>query len=331
MSRTLQVYYDGHFAYPPASDEPRWKFFEGVESSLAFNNMTVSWVRRHIDHPEFEQTVSSENTTGVLFLATHHVKKRDKLLSLDMPMVFTDISQALTTEEIAAKDNAFILVKNEEAATYELARLAHWFGHSRILFVKSPAPHDWENRREALFRASLESLDAEARIDSLDLSREVVQRYEGRMKALQAALKELRFGDILNRHGIRTAAEPRIEAAGIWPLVRQFMRDGFAGPIETAMREKCTLIVCSNDLLAECVHDYLRDRDIKIPRQISLAGFDNRTLGAFRLTSIDFGYQTGGTLAVSLLTEPDVRQRQNSSEIRLPCRLVDRGTVGQAL
>ncbi len=327
----MQVYYDGHTVYPPASDEPRWKFFEGIEASLAFNDLLISWIDAHIDQERFLDAANEDASAGIVFLSAHSVSNGQKLLSLDTPMVFTDISLPFSRETLATKENAFVLVKNEQAATMELARLAHWLGHSRILFVKTPNCYDWEECRERMFREAMSAFNQDAVIEGVGPDLKAIEVFKERMEGLKNAIEGIHFGEFLRKQGIHTKTEPQIQASNIWPLVREFVQEGLMASLEAALSKDFTLIVCSNDLLAESIHSFLRRRKMRVPRDISLAGFDNRTLGPYRLTSVDFGYQTGGTLAVSLLAEPDVRQRQSSYTIDLPCRIVNRGTVGQAL
>ncbi len=81
-------------------------------------------------------------------------------------------------------------------------------------------------------------------------------------------------------------------------------------------------IFCFNDLIAFEVIDYLMKKDIKVPEQISVVGFDNlqhEVNYPLRLSTIDNGKEETAQIAIELLFE----KMQNPELNEIVCRIVD--------
>lgn len=80
-----------------------------------------------------------------------------------------------------------------------------------------------------------------------------------------------------------------------------------------ALHEKPSAIVCYNDFLAAGVYNYLYERGLSIPRDISVAGFDNISISAFLtppLTTLhQYKFELGEGAARMMLEVLSNRQR----------------------
>ena len=91
-------------------------------------------------------------------------------------------------------------------------------------------------------------------------------------------------------------------------------------------------IFCGSDLIARGVIDGLRERNIPIPRDIAVVGYDNWDLMATatrpRLTSVDMNLNQLGREAGTRLMAMIRGEHQGGGIVRLPCTLVVRGSCG---
>jgi LacI family transcriptional regulator len=89
-------------------------------------------------------------------------------------------------------------------------------------------------------------------------------------------------------------------------------------------------IVCGSDQVARGALEVLRERDIVVPRQVAVTGFDNwEVLSADSrppLTTVDMNLEVLGRLAAQRLFQA-MAGPHSPGEERLPCRLVIRGST----
>ncbi|GLZ33640.1 LacI family transcriptional regulator [Lentzea sp. NBRC 105346] len=99
---------------------------------------------------------------------------------------------------------------------------------------------------------------------------------------------------------------------------------------ERALRTDATAIIAYNDLMALGVLSYLSERDIQVPGQISVTGFDNILYAAMchpTLTTVAMPTEEAGRVAVDLLVE---RLAGGAPECReLPTKLIARASTGK--
>ncbi len=92
-----------------------------------------------------------------------------------------------------------------------------------------------------------------------------------------------------------------------------------------------TAIFASSDVQAYGAWSYARDNSIRIPREVSIVGYDDLKLSRFLdLTTMSQGMHEAGKMATSRLLE---RLRQSNTErvdVELPLELVVRGSSGPA-
>jgi LacI family transcriptional regulator len=95
-----------------------------------------------------------------------------------------------------------------------------------------------------------------------------------------------------------------------------------------------TVFWCQNDLTALCALDYFRSRNIKIPDDISLFGFDDieeATQSDPPLTSIRAGTYTIGRNAADLVVDLFKNARPGESrKVQIPTSLSCRQSIGKA-
>jgi LacI family transcriptional regulator len=97
---------------------------------------------------------------------------------------------------------------------------------------------------------------------------------------------------------------------------------------------KVDAIFCGSDQIARGVVDALRDRDVKVPDDVAVVGFDNWQIIAAAtrppLTTIDMNlHELGRQAGLRLLDMIDGRKQQGGV-IRLPCSVVVRESCGTA-
>lgn len=98
---------------------------------------------------------------------------------------------------------------------------------------------------------------------------------------------------------------------------------------EQVLQEKITAIVMENDVLAIQLINYLKARDIAIPSQVAIVGFDNiqaaslsyPTLTTIEQNFVDIGRVACGVVLNALTTKEEVPQHQT-----IPVRLVVRNS-----
>ena len=95
------------------------------------------------------------------------------------------------------------------------------------------------------------------------------------------------------------------------------------------LKEPPTAIFCANDWMAMGAYETARDRGLRIPHDLAIVGFDNRTEIADHLrpglTTVALPYRQMGARAVEVLLDP-AGQTRGVTE-RMPCPLVRRASV----
>lgn len=330
MTRNVYLYYQGLSMYPRPEDEECWRFCEGLEASGFYSNTTLQWLDVDLTDPSFLHQINESQSQGIIFLSAEDDDTLPLIIPrIGRPMVFTDFSLSFDERIISSHPEAYLLKKNEEAAAGILARHLLSRGHSRIFFLRSICNEDWENSRMQLFTDTVRQLDPEAMVVGMDHDPIALQSYLLKMKYLSKEMNTINIKNITYKLGeepCESVSLPRFARIVLNAQSLQ-MRVAEAHVHQRILSSGCTAVVGSNDKTAIRYMRFCLNEGIRIPDEISLSGFDNNTMGDYRITTIDFGYHTGGTIAANIITQPEIRQHQKSSIIELPCRLIDRNSV----
>ncbi len=93
-----------------------------------------------------------------------------------------------------------------------------------------------------------------------------------------------------------------------------------------------TAFFCASDYYALCLMNFLMDRGVHVPEEISIMGFDDNIYSRMARPAITTIHQDAtqkGVLAVQRLMEMLERREAASDQVVLPVELVERGTVRQ--
>ena len=126
--------------------------------------------------------------------------------------------------------------------------------------------------------------------------------------------------------GHRLAREVRLVSA---PLTE---RGGYEATRELLVdAASVTAIVAGNDLCAFGVLDALAEVGVRVPRDMSVAGYDNTPVAAFRaigLTTVEQFATDIGTEAMRSVLARVSRRDRPARHVRVPARLIERATTG---
>lgn len=92
-----------------------------------------------------------------------------------------------------------------------------------------------------------------------------------------------------------------------------------------------TAIFCANDMMALGVMDACRDRGVKVPQEVAIAGFDDIWLASLKgveLTTVQQPRYLMGVKAVDLMIERIRDKREKVRRVILPTKLIIRKTCG---
>ncbi|MFW6253940.1 MAG: substrate-binding domain-containing protein [Chitinivibrionales bacterium] len=330
MSESVHLYYHGLNIYPPSEDEECWKFCEGLEASGFYSNTILKWLKVDLNNPSSINCINNSDSLGVIFLSANNLNTPNRVLQIKRPIVFTDFSLSFNRSVIASHPDAYLLTKNEEVAAGMVARHLVANGHKRIFFLKSVENLPWEVDRLNLFSSTIKHFDPHIRIISAEHDPITEKSYRLKMRFLYKKIDHIDVKSLTYKLGYKPSET--ISPARLGKIISRTrfnqMRIAETALFKQIPRFGCTAVVGSNDKTAVRYMYFCQENGIRIPEDISLVGFDNNTTGDHRLTSVDFGYHSGGTVAANIITQPEIRHHQKSSIIELPCRLIDRNTVG---
>ena len=108
-------------------------------------------------------------------------------------------------------------------------------------------------------------------------------------------------------------------------------QSGYEAAKELLAKSDCTAIFCFNDLMAAGVYDYLNEKGLIPGKDISVAGFDNRTMSQFlkpALTTVEIPLVEIGRKSAELILKqiasPDDFETQQSF---VECKIIERDSV----
>jgi LacI family transcriptional regulator len=119
---------------------------------------------------------------------------------------------------------------------------------------------------------------------------------------------------------VRVVSAPPTERGG-YDATRELLSD--AGPV--------TAVFAGNDLCAFGVLDALAERGLRVPADMSVAGYDNTSVAALRTVSLttveQFATEIGAEAMRSVLARVKRRDRP-ARHVMVPPRLIERTTTG---
>lgn len=104
---------------------------------------------------------------------------------------------------------------------------------------------------------------------------------------------------------------------------------------EALVKEGVTAIFCMNDTMAAGCYDYLHDHDIKVGRDISVVGYDNKEISEYLkpyLTTNDIGLAEIGKRSAEILLkqiEEGSEESNSPNIIKMPCQMIVRDSVAK--
>lgn len=108
-------------------------------------------------------------------------------------------------------------------------------------------------------------------------------------------------------------------------------QSGYEAAKELLSNSDCTAVFCFNDLMAAGVYDYLDEKGLTPGKDISVAGFDNRTMSQFlkpALTTVEIPlFEIGrksAELILNQIASPDDFETQQSF---VECKIIERDSV----
>ena len=139
------------------------------------------------------------------------------------------------------------------------------------------------------------------------------------------------YRDSLDRAGIRF--DPSLVVAGDTLKHAGFSEEAGAEAMAKlmALDHPPTAVFASSDVQAYGAWAYCRDNSIRVPRDVSIVGYDNLKLSRFLdLTTVDQGMQEAGLLATSRLLDRMDGRHEERVDVELPLELLIRNSSGPA-
>ena len=106
---------------------------------------------------------------------------------------------------------------------------------------------------------------------------------------------------------------------------------GYEAAKEIFDNSDCTAVFCFNDLMAAGVYDYLDEKGLLPGKDISVAGFDNRTLCQFikpALTTVDIPlFEIGLKSAELILNQINSPEDSEAQHSFVKCKIIERESV----
>lgn len=120
----------------------------------------------------------------------------------------------------------------------------------------------------------------------------------------------------------------------LWVRYGDWTRKSGCRETEYLVGEGVTAIFCMNDDMAAGAYDYLYDHYLEVGKDVSIVGYDDKEMAEYLrpgLTTNKIELQEIGRKAAELLIrslEEGQAEKDNSGIVRIPCRMIERGSVG---
>jgi len=127
-----------------------------------------------------------------------------------------------------------------------------------------------------------------------------------------------------------TEALGSVNRADVYFMQNYTVEYGYEAAIKILKKKKKpTAIYCSSDILAVGVMQYLYEKNIRIPDDISIIGFDNTYSSIIppKINTVAYHFDEIGKSAVEMIVERIRKERSESRKIILDPYIIDRGSV----
>jgi len=219
-----------------------------------------------------------------------------------------------------------------EASGEIMARHLLALGHRHVAVISPFRDAVWSRNRLAGLAATLKRADPEAIVEEYTLAIPYLQRH---------AVRENRAFGLLKRSLLRTPGwkSPLPSLPGLVAQLkrelhlavrRERILEALTPHLEKALnRKELTAWVAIDDDTALLVLDFLRRRGLRVPRDLSLVGFDDTAEGARRdLTSYNFDFDRFNHYVLRYLLEPARVDKAEAHGAQRPeGRVIARGSV----
>lgn len=182
----------------------------------------------------------------------------------------------------------FFSISTNKTSGIHMGRFLKRTGHPVVLYITPYANTGWSRTRQ---QGMQEALDGSGcTVVPLTASHEKSfkvdedPRMRTMLTAMRRATHEFETSPMMQNKHLNVVAhiEDYMRYRGVWNTLIPVFERALAMP-------EATLWVGTNDFVASLAHGFLSSRGIRIPEDISLAGFDNSHIATFlKLTSYDF-------------------------------------------
>ena len=226
----------------------------------------------------------------------------ETILAIDPPasLCANDLKPAVVIAQSTSLPTANLVISDSSPAAAELAKHLHSLGHRNVIYLDGPKGVSGNARRKIITKAmSFQGIEMQ------------IWQAGNTLEAGFVAMQQL-----LTR---------------IWSE-----KDGLSGrrfDTRCGVLGRTTAIVCYNDQCAQGAYIALLKAGVSVPRDVSLAGFDNSAVGAgkaFQLTSIDRNRKEVSVLAFELACARQERKLKSPVRRTVASRLIIRKSTGEA-
>lgn len=230
--------------------------------------------------------------------------------------------------------NVYAIDPDREDDAFQVAAYLMSMGHNDVAFLNY-LNHSWCLERYAHFRSGLKRVMGEggavtlhsANADPESIVTPIRKPSNDMLPEMNNALEMLLKGYQFTRL-IPVADITRSLVSSIY---LEHHLTGMISQFEKALaREQTTVWVCADPTVAFAAHDFLKNRGIAVPEELSLICFGDSAITAqFRVTVWDTELQRLSYLAAHCLLEDIPVKRTSSGLVSCPGRIIDRGSVGR--
>jgi DNA-binding transcriptional regulator YhcF (GntR family) len=278
------------FMYDPSSDPLTIHTFTGAETTLKNDPHTLGYIQLVL--------IDDDNRDRIMQTLTHFQK----------PLAVIDVIGGWSMPRLAHSTKVRIFHNTvSKRCGYDMARYLYELGHRHLAYISPVHDNLWSRHR-------LNGIQDAARTYGLSLDPVVEHRTGSITSAYKdEAWKHCDVGMLQETFARWKKAYPRcwspqlqhifdISIPSFFIPRTEFRNHLYTLIDKTLSQSRATAWILANDTIARWTLDYLHDKGVSVPRDISVVGFDNTT-EAFRtgLTSYDFNMSAMAHQALDFL------------------------------